>query len=128
MYVALGFPGSKVRFYNGKMNGHFKLFFTIKETEQEYERLCKKDNDHLLLKFNKSDVVENGNRKIFSNPNGMSGGCVVSLNPDIIIPMRFEGLLIEWDVEKKKTMIAVRKQYLKYLLDQCKKKEGENEQ
>lgn len=117
LYIAFGFPGSKVNFYNGKMNGHFKLFYTIKENEQEYKRLNKNENDYLLLQFDKKDVVENGNRKIFCNPNGMSGGCVVSLHPDLIIPVRFEGILIEWDVEKKKTMIAVRKQYVKYLLE-----------
>lgn len=123
LYVALGFPGSKVRFYNKKMNGHFKLFFTTKETEQEYERLTKSEKDYLLLRFDKYDVIEDGNKKIFCNPNGMSGGCVISIDPEMIIPMRFEGILIEWDIEKKKTMIAIRKQFIKCLLNQINKSE-----
>ena len=53
----------------------------------------------------------------------MSGGCVVSFHPELLIPIRFEEILIEWDIEKKKMMIAVRKQYVKYLLEQLNEKE-----
>ena len=118
LYIAFGFPGSKVNYYNKKMNGHFELFYTVKENKDEYERLKKNDNDYLLLRFDKNDVIVNGEKRIACHPNGKSGGCVVSLQPELIIPIRFEGILIEWDVEKKKTMIAVRKQYVKYLLEQ----------
>ncbi|WP_318662175.1 hypothetical protein [Treponema sp.] len=123
LYIAFGFPGSKVNYYNKKMNGHFELFYTVKENKEEYERLKKNDNDYLLLQFNKNDVIVNGEKRIACHPNGKSGGCVVSLHPKLIIPIRFEGILIEWDVEKKKTMIAVRKQYVKYLLEQINKHE-----
>ena len=118
LYIAFGFPGAKVNYYDGKMNGHFKLFYTIKENEEEYHRLDKNDNDQLLLQFDKFNVIESAKRKTFCHPNGMSGGCVVSIHPEFIIPYRFEGILIEWDAEKKKTMIATRKQYVKYLLEQ----------
>lgn len=118
LYIAFGFPGSKVNYYNRKMNGHFEIFYTIKENKEEYDRLNKDDNDYILLRFDKNNVTVNGEKRIACHPNGMSGGCVVSLHPELIIPMRFEGILIEWDIEKKKTMIAVRKQYVKYLLEQ----------
>ena len=118
LYIAFGFPATKVHFYNGMMNGHFELFYSEKENNEEYLRLNKNDNDHLLLQFDKNNVFVNGQKITACHPNGMSGGCVVSLHSTLLLPIRFEGILIEWDVEKKKTMIATRKQYVKYLLEQ----------
>ena len=118
LYIAFGFPATKVHFYNGMMNGHFELFYSEKENNEEYIRLNKNDNNHLLLRFDKNNVVVNGQKIIACHPNGMSGGCVVSLHSTLLLPIRFEGILIEWDVKKKKTMIATRKQYVKFLLEQ----------
>lgn len=42
IYIALGIPASKVHFYNGMMNGHFEMFYSEEENEEEYKRLNKK--------------------------------------------------------------------------------------
>lgn len=80
--------------------------------------LIKNTIEHLLLQFDKSNVIVNGQKINAPHPNGMSGGCVVSLHSQLLLPIRFEGILIEWDIERKKTLIAIRKQYVKSLLEQ----------
>lgn len=118
IYIAFGTPASKVHFYNGMMNGHFELFYSEEENEEEYKRLNRNKVEHLLLQFDKANVISNGKRINAPHPNGMSGGCVVSLHPKIINPIRLEGILIEWDIKRKKTMIALRKVCVKSLLEQ----------
>lgn len=107
--LLIGFPSKGVKVREGHVLAKYEGYQTQNSPPEEYKRLSADPERFCVFEFRKEKVYRKKLRKEnFPDPNGMSGGPVFQFPNANARDLRLVGIMIRWDTERKKAIVAVR--------------------
>jgi len=121
LHVVIGFPHTKQASYpiNGVLDLNAMIHWGNGRDAAEISRFGRNPSTHLLVDFDKNDVIGPRGVTTSADPYGMSGGGVWSAPRPLekgAQPWEFAGIAIEWRKGREKGILATRVQHVLSLI------------
>lgn len=113
-HVAIGFPHTKQRSQprNGVLDLNAMIHWGKGRASADVARFGLDSASHLLMDFEKNDVLGPGGATVSADPYGMSGGGVWSAPAPLTAAWELAAIAIEWRREREKALLGTRVQHV----------------
>ena len=110
--IAVGYPGSRIKSTSTTVRTLLKKFVTKESSRNEYHKFNADNRISIVVDFNKKETISlKGEKKVFPDPNGMSGGGLFWIQHKGLstrsLPLLC-GILVYWDCNSESGMKATK--------------------